>query len=585
MLQFDESATKDECGNSWSATGSPSLSTNAKFGGNAISVDNDNYIQLENFYIGGKDFTIDYWAYVTGIATLFSMKNGDSLFQYYYDDFESWFLNSATSANYKSHIPFSKDTWHHTALVYQHSAGTVKTFVDGSLAATFTEKNIPYGDYSPVCIGKNIRIGETAALIDELRISDVIARWTENFTPPTEPYVRSQNYAGLISPTDSLASDIFIHLNTGIKAIAKRKKTPTLTFSKDSATIFTKTSTDSVTFTTNSDGAASVSCSGVCTGGSVSGSTVTVSYVTADTEDTETAIVSVTIAETSEFEAITASFTVYNYHWGALNECTPAQIQTATRLGIAPLLWSVGDVTAGIKINQFALGSNTNFSTSTWYAKILGFDHNKDLETAGQPSIHFALATHSNGKDIAIIDTRTGNGTPVYGNSSFISLLQHKTTASNSGGWNSSKIKTFLSGTLLSSIDSAWTDVMADVTKYTDNTGGTSGAEANVTATTGKLFIPSYYEVSGISTANTSSGVKTCTNTFEVAKQAQYDYYKNGASPLRYKHNATSTACTWWLRSPSILGTQGYLRYNSSGVGGGTVANTSFGVVPCFAIA
>ena len=78
-------------------------------------------------------------------------------------------------------------------------------------------------------------------------------------------------------------------------------------------------------------------------------------------------------------------------------------------------------------------------------------------------------------------------------------------------------------------------------TKYTDNTGGGSTAASAVTATTDYFFLLSEYEVFGsISYANSN----------ESSKQAQYAYYSAGNSKIKYKHDGTSTAAYWWLRSP-----------------------------------
>ena len=121
-------------------------------------------------------------------------------------------------------------------------------------------------------------------------------------------------------------------------------------------------------------------------------------------------------------------------------------------------------------------------------------------------------------------------------------------SGTNSGGWNSSQMRTKICGTSLSSysgtiiavIPAALRAVLKSVTKYTDNTGNSSAASA-VTATTDYFFLLSEYEVFG----TISRG-----NTNESGKQAQYSYYSAGNSKVKYNHSATSTAVYWWLRSP-----------------------------------
>lgn len=81
LLHFDSSITKDECGNTWSAVGSPTLSSDYhKFGSKSIFVNNENYIQsTDSFTVGGSDLTIEAWIYnLGGQATFFSFGTADS---------------------------------------------------------------------------------------------------------------------------------------------------------------------------------------------------------------------------------------------------------------------------------------------------------------------------------------------------------------------------------------------------------------------------------------------------------------------------------------------------------------------------
>jgi hypothetical protein len=98
------------------------------------------------------------------------------------------------------------------------------------------------------------------------------------------------------------------------------------------------------------------------------------------------------------------------------------------------------------------------------------------------------------------------------------------------------------SGTIIAVIPAALRAVLKSVTKYTDNTANGGGSTASyVTATTDYFFLLSEFEVFG----SISYG-----NTNEKNKQAQYAYYSAGNSKIKYKHNGTSTAADWWLRSP-----------------------------------
>ena len=153
----------------------------------------------------------------------------------------------------------------------------------------------------------------------------------------------------------------------------------------------------------------------------------------------------------------------------------------------------------------------------------------------------------------------------------------------NSGGWKSSQMRTAICGTSLSSysgtiiavIPAALRAVLKSVTKYTDNTGGGSTAASNVTATTDYFFLLSEYEVFGsISRANSN----------EASKQAQYAYYSAGNSKIKYKHNGTSTAANWWLRSPRASNSYTFVFVSADGTVDDSDADYSLGFAPGFYI-
>jgi hypothetical protein len=153
----------------------------------------------------------------------------------------------------------------------------------------------------------------------------------------------------------------------------------------------------------------------------------------------------------------------------------------------------------------------------------------------------------------------------------------------NSGGWKSSQMRTNICGTSLSSysgtiiavIPAALRAVLKSVTKYTDNTGGGSTAASNVTATTDYFFLLSEFEVFG----SISYG-----NTNEKNKQAQYAYYSAGNSKIKYKHNGTSTAAIWWLRSPNASTSNRFVYVHTDGTVNYDRAFYSLGFAPGFCV-
>ena len=96
-----------------------------------------------------------------------------------------------------------------------------------------------------------------------------------------------------------------------------------------------------------------------------------------------------------------------------------------------------------------------------------------------------------------------------------------------------------------------------------------------MTATTDYFFLLSEFEVFG----SISYG-----NVYEKDKQAQYAYYSAGNSKIKYKHNGTSTAAIWWLRSPNASNSDTYLRVYTDGTDGSYVATRSLGFAPGFCV-
>ena len=131
------------------------------------------------------------------------------------------------------------------------------------------------------------------------------------------------------------------------------------------------------------------------------------------------------------------------------------------------------------------------------------------------------------------------------------------------------------SGTIIAVIPAALRAVLKSVTKYTDNTGGGSTAASAVTATTDYFFLLSEFEVFG----SISYG-----NTNEKNKQAQYAYYSAGNSKIKYKHNGTSTAARWWLRSARASGSSGFVLVYAGGTVTGDIAYYSLGFAPGFCV-
>lgn len=321
-----------------------------------------------------------------------------------------------------------------------------------------------------------------------------------------------------------------------------------VTLKKGGTTIATKTSNGTAVFTVTETGAYTVTATknGQTTSGSVNVVSGTTSY-------------SLTLSFVSS--------TLNNNEWSV--------IKSVSDKGQGANYWSIGDrkaVTLNGTVGKLSL------SNVTTYAFIIGFNHNSSVE--GTNRIHFQLAKTAltGGTDVCLCDNSYNSTVSTTG---YFSMNSSRT---NSGGWASSQMRTNICGTSLSSysgtiiavIPAALRAVLKSVTKYTDNTANGGGSTASyVTATTDYFFLLSEFEVFGSITYG---------NTNEKNKQAQYAYYSAGNSKVKYKHDGTSTAAFWWLRSPYASNSTSFVFVYTGGTVSSTYASISLGFAPGFCV-
>ena len=266
--------------------------------------------------------------------------------------------------------------------------------------------------------------------------------------------------------------------------------------------------------------------------------------------------------------------TVLAFASTTLNDNSWEKIRVISDAGIGENYWSIGDrkeVTLDGTVGALTL---SNFTT---YVFIIGFNHNSSVE--GTNRIHFQLAKTalSGGTDVALCDSHYRSTVSTTG---YFSMNSSRT---KSGGWKRSQMRTNICGTSLSSysgtiiavIPAELRAVLKSVTKYTDNTGGFPSSASDITATTDYFFLLSEFEVFGDITFG---------NMNEGRKQAQYAYYSAGNSKIKYKHNDTSTAVYWWLRS-TMNGPAGSFTYvNIDGEVKALAPDYSLGFAPGFCV-
>lgn len=222
LLHFDAmngSNFIDETGKVWSSYwGAELTTTQKKFGTASLLITGDEYDigtpPSPDLDLSNNDWTVEFWLYFdeSWAEVWFEIEDWDystnegtgSLFEfgidnYGYSDTQArvHFRNGFVRI-YGPQMPFSTPNtgWHHFALV--RNGHTVTYYVDGislgSDDAGFDMGELGWYDYymreitAKLTIEPNYWGGEGNFRIDEFRLSNGIARWTSNFTPPSAPY-------------------------------------------------------------------------------------------------------------------------------------------------------------------------------------------------------------------------------------------------------------------------------------------------------------------------------------------------------------------------------------------------------------
>lgn len=339
------------------------------------------------------------------------------------------------------------------------------------------------------------------------------------------------------------------------------KAAGSLTLGKTSVSLDISTLSETVAVTRAGDGAISATSSNTSVAkAEVSGNNVVITGLAAGDATITVKVAAGTNHTAPANKTIAVSVSVPS---ASLADNTPETIQAAAQSGQAANYWSVGD-----KMGIALSGTVGALSLSgTYYAFILGFNHNSSVE--GGNSIHFQFGKTSAGVDIAFVDSN-------YGSSGSSAGFRMNTSNTNSGGWNGSYMRKTICPAFLAAMPTAWQNVIAACTKYSDNTGGGSNTASYVTTTSDKIWLLSEFEV---------QGTRSYANSAEQNYQKQYDYYKNGNSKVKYKHNATTTACYWWLRSVSATNTNGFCFVSAGGSANNYNACSSDGFAPGFKVA
>lgn len=180
--------------------------------GDALSVANSAALDF-----GTGDFTIECWVYIAGNSapdhdgnrhlTIVSPWGESSVSGYLLGiigsssttgtgiNFNSWSAGNTNAGTlYRAAATVTQGAWHHIAATVQ--AGVRRLFLDG-VQLTATQSNYGAGYAGFETFGRPLGVGgafnarypmRLNGYLRELRITKGVARYTANFTPPTEPF-------------------------------------------------------------------------------------------------------------------------------------------------------------------------------------------------------------------------------------------------------------------------------------------------------------------------------------------------------------------------------------------------------------
>jgi hypothetical protein len=209
LLQFDLAFPTDAAGNSWTTSGSPTMSrAGGKFNGGIVFPNSPaGYItasRTSELEIGSSDFTLEWWLYPTAYpagsspqfnSLLYStrgtsalagfiavMTPAGKLATFISSNSSSWDISAGTLFT-TSAIPLNQ--WTHVALT--RSGTTYKGFLNGTLEVTATLSGTPSVGSGGVFIGGDTGGERFVGSMDEFRFTKS-CRYTASFTAPTAPF-------------------------------------------------------------------------------------------------------------------------------------------------------------------------------------------------------------------------------------------------------------------------------------------------------------------------------------------------------------------------------------------------------------
>ena len=173
---------------------------------------------------------------------------------------------------------------------------------------------------------------------------------------------------------------------------------------------------------------------------------------------------------------------------GPFNSNSWDDIKAAVNAGTAASYWKVGD-RKEVVLNGTV--GNKSFNNTTTYCYILGFDHNKDVESGGAHALHigFGASALSGGAYIAYCDSS-------YGSEVSTSCFNMNTSDTNSGSWNSCRMKSTICPAFKNALPAELKNNIRAVTKW-QNSGPITAGQISGQSSSNEIWLLSEMEIFG----------------------------------------------------------------------------------------
>ena len=283
--------------------------------------------------------------------------------------------------------------------------------------------------------------------------------------------------------------------------------------------------------------------------------------------------VTISYTENEITKSVTADIVVASK---TLNENSWDVISKVASAGKEKEFWSVGD-TKNVILNG-NVGDYLTLENLSIDVFIIGFDHNASVE--GDNRIHFQFGK-MDGETVAIVDKRHVSFVTDTTKISFAVDL----TTTDSFTWLTSNIRNAVLGadvdstlspkenTFLSFLPLKLCEVLKPCPKYTNNVYNSMGSDMVLTPEI--IFLLSQYEYYGTNSDQTTEDEKNY--------QKQYEYYANGGSQAKKRHNRLTATARDWTRSV-VKGWRGWAHVNKDGTSYYEAPNANLGIAPAFVV-